>query len=95
MGKIIIIYYSQTGQSKRIAKLLGNKLHADLSEIRTVRTYDDDMWKADEEAKEELRTGQLPELAGTLPDISGYDTVIIGGPVWAQTISNPLLSYLE
>lgn len=95
MNKTIISYYSQTGQSKRIAKMLGSRLHADLAEIRTVRTYNDDMWIADEEAKAELRAGKLPELAGTLPDISGYDTIIIGGPVWAQTISNPLLSYME
>lgn len=95
MNKTIIIYYSQTGQSKRIVEMLGSRLHADLAEIRTVRTYNDDMWIADEEAKAELRAGKLPELAGTLPDISGYDTIIISGPVWAQTIFNPLLSYME
>ena len=95
MNKTLIIYYSQTGQSKRIAEKLSEKIHADLAEIKTIRTYNDDMWKAYEESKAELQAGKLPALKGVLPDISGYDTIIIGGPVWEQTISNPLLSYMR
>lgn len=93
--KTMVIYYSQTGQSKRIAEMAAEKLHADLAEIKTVRTYNEDMWKADAEAKAELNAGKLPELKGGLPEISGYDTVILGGPVWGQTISNPMLAYMR
>ncbi|MDD3186589.1 MAG: flavodoxin [Anaerostipes sp.] len=93
--KTIIIYYSQTGQSKKIAEMLGEKIDADLYEIQTVRTYNSDMWKADEEAKQELKTGKLPELKGQLPDIRIYETILIGGPVWGQTISNPVLSFIR
>lgn len=95
MRNTLIVYYSQTGQSKRIAELLGKRLNADLAEIQTVRTYNDDMWKADEEAKQELKEGRLPELRGKLPDITPYKTVIIGGPVWGQTLSNPILSFMR
>ena len=95
MRNTLIVYYSQTGQSKRIAELLGRMLNADLAEIQTVRTYNDDMWKADEEAKQELKEGRLPELKGKLPDITPYKTVIIGGPVWGQTLSNPVLSFMR
>lgn len=93
--KTMVIYYSQTGQSKRIAEMAAEKLHADLAEIKTVRTYNEDMWKADAEAKAELNAGKLPELKGGLPEISGYDTVILGGPVWGQIISNPMLAYMR
>lgn len=51
--------------------------------------------KADAEAKAERNAGKLPELKGTLPEITGYDTVILGGPVWGQTISNPMLAYMR
>lgn len=93
--KTMVIYYSQTGQSKRIAEMAAEKLHADLAEIKTVRTYDEDMWKADAEAKAERNAGKLPELEGALPEITDYDTVILGGPVWGQTISNPMLAYMR
>lgn len=93
--KTMVVYYSQTGQSKRIAEMAAEKLHADLSEIKIARTYDEDMWKADAEAKAERNAGKLPELEGALPEITDYDTVILGGPVWGQTISNPMLAYMR
>lgn len=93
--KTMVIYYSQTGQSKRIAEMAAEKLHADLAEIKTVRTYDEDMWKADAQAKAERNAGKFPELEGALPEITSYDTVILGGPVWGQTISNPMLAYMR
>lgn len=95
MKKILVIYYSQTGQTRRIAELLAGKLHADLAEVRTVRVYNDDMWKAYDESQQELREGKLPELKGRLPNVAAYDTVIIGGPVWGQTLSNPILALLR
>lgn len=93
--KTMVIYYSQTGQSKRIAEIAAEKLHADLAEIKTIRFYDEDMWKADTETKAERNAGKLPELKGALPEIAGYDTVILGGPVWGQTIFNPMLAYMR
>ena len=91
----MVIYYSQTGQSKRIAEMAAEKLHADLAEIKTVRSYDEDMWKADAQAKAERNAGKFPELEGALPEITSYDTVILGGPLWGQTISNPMLAYMR
>lgn len=93
--KTMVIYYSQTGQSKRIAEMAAEKLHADLAEIKTVRSYDEDMWKADAQAKAERNAGKFPELEGALPEITSYDTVILGGPLWGQTISNPMLAYMR
>ena len=42
MYRTLVIYYSQTGQSKKIAEIVSEKLYAELSEIKTVRTYDED-----------------------------------------------------
>jgi flavodoxin len=36
-------------------------------------------------AKEEAQNGELPPYEGTVPDLSMYDTVFIGGPVWWGT----------
>ena len=36
-------------------------------------------------AKEEANKGELPPYEGTAPDLSQYDTVFIGGPVWWGT----------
>ena len=38
---------------------------------------------------------KMPELSGTLPDISEYDRILIGTPVWNDSMANPISSYLE
>lgn len=93
MNKTLIIYYSQSGQSKRIVQLLQEKIDADTFEIEPVRSYNMDMWKAWDEAQEEMKTGILPELK-VYPNLGKYQTVIIGGPVWGMTLANPLKTFM-
>ncbi len=85
--KTMVVYYSQTGQSKRIAEMAAEKLHADLSEIKIARTYDEDMWKADAEAKAERNAGKLPELKGALPEITS--NIVIGTLNSIHTLLHP------
>lgn len=94
MNKTAVVYYSQTGQTRRVAERIAVKAGADLIEVIPEREYDSDMWKAADEAMEELKTGNLPEIR-QLPDLSSYDTVLVGGPVWGMTISNPLLTFFR
>ena len=93
--KTLIVFYSLTGGTKRIAEMVQEKTGSDLCEVKTQRTYDPDMWKAWDEAQKETASGLLPKLAGQLPDLAGYDCIILGGPVWGWTISNPLLAYIK
>jgi flavodoxin len=93
--KTLIAYYSQSGQTKQMAELLAGKIKADLYEIVPERKYDDDMWKAWEEAQEERRENSYPALKGDLPDLSNYDTVILGTGIWGLTMANPLISFLQ
>ncbi len=46
---------------------------------------------------QELTGGTLyePELSGILPDISEYDRILIGTPVWNNSMANLIRSYLE
>lgn len=37
----------------------------------------------------------MPELAGELPNLSEYDTILIGTPVWNDSMANPIIGYLE
>lgn len=37
----------------------------------------------------------MPELTGTLPDVTDYDRILIGTPVWNDSMSNPVSSYLQ
>lgn len=93
--KTLLVYYSQKGNTKQIVDLLKKKVKADTFDTVTDRVYDDDDWKASDQALAEIQSGQLPELVHAIPDLTKYDTVIIGGPVWGQSLSNPIRKFLE
>ena len=93
--KTLIAYYSQSGQTKRMAEMLAEKLGADLYEIVPERKYNDDMWKAWDEAQVERKENKYPALKGGLPDISGYDTVLLGTGIWGYTMANPVTSFIR
>ena len=93
--KTLIAYYSQSGQTKRMAEMLAGKLSADLYEIVPARTYNSDMWKAWDEAQIERKENNYPALKGELPDISDYDTILLGTGIWGYTMANPVTSFIR
>jgi len=93
--KTLVAYYSQSGQTKRMAEMIAGKLGADLYEIAPVRKYNDDMWKAWDEAQAERKDDKYPALKGELPDISGYDTILLGTGIWGYTMANPVMSFIR
>lgn len=95
MGKILIAVYSQTGQSMHIAHMLQKKIFADIYEIIPNRKYNDDMWKAWDEAQKEIKNNTYPGLTNAIPDLDIYDTIIVGGPVWGMTLANPVVTFMQ
>lgn len=93
--KMLIIYYSRSGNTKYIAEKLREKTGGDVFEIETVRTYPPEYSATTEEAKRELQTGDLPALKKKPPDMSSYDLILVGSPVWWYTVSTPVMSFLR
>ena len=96
MKKNIVIFFSHAGDNYSVGNIeVGNtKIVADyISEITGADQFEIVTHKYDgmaympliELAKEEARKGELPPYEGTVPDLSQYDTVFIGGPVWWGT----------
>ncbi len=94
-SRILTIYYSLTGNTKGIAEKIREKTGGDLFEIETVKTYPSEYSALIEEAKRELQTGDLPALKKDPPDMSSYDMVLVGSPVWWYTVSTPVMSFLR
>lgn len=94
--KTLLVYYSKTGVVDKMAQLIAKKMNGvDLYRIQTVRKYAEGMYEAWDQAQVEIADNKMPELSGKLPDLSKYDNVIIGGPVWGFNPSNPILSYVR
>ena len=92
----IVIFFSHAGDNYSVGNIeVGNtKIVADyISEITGADQYEIVTHKYDgmaympliDLAKKEAADGELPPYEGTAPDLSQYDTVFIGGPVWWGT----------
>ena len=96
MSKSIVIFFSHAGDNYSVGNIeVGNtKIVADyISEIAGADQFEIVTHKYDgmaytpliNLAKEEANNGELPPYEGDAPDLSQYDTVFIGGPVWWGT----------
>ena len=96
MSKSIVIFFSHAGDNYSVGNIeVGNtKIVADyISEIMGADQFEIVTHKYDgmaytpliNLAKEEANNGELPPYEGEAPDLSQYDTVFIGGPVWWGT----------
>jgi flavodoxin len=109
MAKTLIAYFSHTGENyfggsiRNISK--GNTAVAaefaqkatggDLFEIKTVKVYPVNYKGCCDVAAAESSADERPELKGTLPDISAYDTIILGYPCWWGTMPQAVFTFLE
>ena len=60
--KVLVVYYSLTGTTKRVAEMIREKTGGDVFEIETVKDYPASYSEIIEIAKRELETGELPVL---------------------------------
>lgn len=92
--RALIVYYSYSGNTRRVAERMAEVLGADRYEIKTVKAYPEDEYETAAVASEERRSGNLPQITEDFPDISQYEYIWIGGPVWNGEIAAPLAKYL-
>ena len=93
--KILVLYYSQTGNTKAVAEEIANRLGADIEEIVAVNPYDNDFQATIDRCKQEKEQGILPDINPVKADISKYDVVFIGYPVWFGTYAPPVTAFLS
>lgn len=93
-AKSLVVFYSYSGFTRRVADRLALILEADIYEIRTVKAYPNDNFETALVSQVERRTDNLPEITDDRPDLSGYSRIFIGGPIWNANTATPLASYL-
>ena len=83
---ILVVYFSATGTTKGVAEKLAAGLSADLYEIVPEEPYTDaDLNYNNSKSRTSIETDDpncRPAIAGVLPDLTAYDTVFIGFPIW-------------
>ncbi len=93
--KILIAYYSVSGNTETIAKYIQEASGGDLFKIETINPYPADYRATTEQAKKEIEEGYLPPLKTQLDNLSDYEVIFIGSPCWWGTIAPAVSSFLK
>lgn len=93
--KALTLYYSYGGNTKRIAELIQKETGGDIARIDTVVPYSGDYDAVVDQGQRENADGFCPELKPLDLDLSAYDTLILGSPVWWYTYAPAMHSFLN
>lgn len=98
MSKKLVAYFSASGITEKVAKQIAELAKADIYEIKPKVPYTeadlDWMNKSSRSSMEMKNLSFRPEMADNNIDISAYDTIYLGFPIWwyiAPTIVNTFL----
>ena len=92
MPEALVVYFSRTGYTRKIAEELAGRCNADLEAVEDVRPRSG-LFGYLRSGREAYRK-ELIEIRPTVRDPSAYDVVILGTPVWAGHVSSPIRAYL-
>lgn len=92
-ARILVVFHSRTGTTRRVAQAIADSLKADIEEIvdRKKRTGPFGYLGAGRDA---LRR-RLTPIGEPARDPSDYDFVVVGTPIWVGRMSSPVRTYLD
>lgn len=92
LSRVLVAYYSFTGNTAKVAEALAAHLGADIYRIETREPYEENPRP---QVKMQREQNQWPAIEGPLPDMGAYDVLVIGMPVWGGDAPPPVVSFLQ
>ena len=97
--KRLVTYFSASGVTRKAAEELAAAAKADIHEIKPAEPYtrEDLDWrnKKSRSSLEMQNEASRPALDGAIPDLSEYDTVYIGFPIWWGVAPRVVNTFIE
>ncbi|MDR1793277.1 MAG: flavodoxin [Bacteroidales bacterium] len=93
-NKILIAFYSWSGNTKEIALQIQAITGGDIFEIQPQKDYSQDHKECVEQARKEIQSGYKPELTKKVENIDNYDIIFVGTPNWCGTLAPPVGTFL-
>lgn len=90
--RTLVIYYSRTGTTRKLANALAAELNADIEEVGCDR-YRPGAFRYLRAGYDSLR-GNLPSIEVPQMNVSEYDRVLIGAPIWTSYPALPIRTFL-
>lgn len=93
--KMLVAYFSHTGNTRSIARQIQEATGADVFEIVPANPYPAAYGDVLARGRQELKDNNMPELKTAVPDIAPYDVVFVGSPNWFNTVVPPVMTFLS
>ena len=93
--KVLVLYYSQTSNTKAVAEEIATRLKSDIEEITLVEPYDTAFQATIERCKADREKGITPEINPLKSNIADYDIIFLGYPIWFGTYAPPIATLLD
>lgn len=93
--KILVAYFSHSGNTRIIAQMIQEQAGGELFEIVTTKPYPQNYNAVVEVAKKEKAVTARPQLKTHLPNAQDYDVIFIGYPNWWGTFPMAVSTFLE
>ncbi len=94
-GKILVAYFSRSGNTRVIAGQIQRALRTRIFEILSVTPYPDDYEQTVEQARQERDRSYEPPLKSLVPDLGSVETLFLGFPIWGETAPPVIRSFLS
>ncbi|EKN3347076.1 flavodoxin [Yersinia ruckeri] len=94
-SRVLVAYFSRSGNTRVIAGVIHRSLNTDLFEIEPAAAYPEDYFQTLEQAKNERERGINPGLKNIVSDISRYETVYLGFPIWGTSVPPVVQTFLS
>lgn len=91
----LVVFYSLEGNTKYIANALAGQLHAEILELSTAKKYPTKGVQKYLWGGKSVFMGEKPKLTNQNIDLSIYDNIVIGTPVWAGSFASPINTFIH
>lgn len=94
-SRILVAYFSRSGNTRVIAGIIHRSLNTDLFEIEPVTPYPEDYFQTVEQAKNERARGTRPAMKNNVAAIGHYQTLYLGFPIWGTSVPPVVQTFLS
>lgn len=94
-SKSLVVYYSQTGATKKLAEIFQKAKSADVFEIATATPYPSTYDSTIAAVGAQRESKQWPALVNAKADLAKYDTVYLGYPIMFGSFAPPVYTFLD
>lgn len=94
-GKVLVAYYSSSGNTEHIASIIAEEVSGDIYIIEPKEAYPLSYNDLVNQARKEIQKGFYPELKELELQVDSYDVVFVGTPNWCSSIAPPVGSFLK